>query len=231
MSAETNPPLALLREAGEEAVTLDELAVVGVRDPAGTLRALEEAGHAVQRVEERRGDRGPVVVCVRLASASPVAAPAAEPVPAPVATEPEPTPEPVAPPPEPTPEPVATEPEPTAEPVGDDPEPDPEPTPQPAPFVDPAPVPDPAPTPASPAAGPEPIPDPAPTPEPEPLPDPAPAPGPEPLPDPPPHPVAAGHTTALARVPQSVRARRLLAGAALGVGVAFAVRALSRRRR
>jgi hypothetical protein len=73
MSAETMQLLELLREAGEEAVTLDELAVVGVRDPAGALKALEEAGHAVQRVYEHPA-RGGTVTCVRLASA---AAPAA----------------------------------------------------------------------------------------------------------------------------------------------------------
>jgi hypothetical protein len=215
MSAETNQLLALLREAGEEAVTLDELAVVGVRDPAGTLRALEEAGHAVQRVEERH-EAGPAVVCVRLASAQAEAASAPDPAPGPVAT----APEPVAPEPERVPEPVAGEPE-TA----------PEPPPAPAPFVEREPSSARGSAPQPVAAGPEPIPDPAPTPEPEPLPDPAPAPGPEPVPDPPPHPVAAAHTTALAHVPRSVRARRLLAGAAVGVGVAFAVRALSRRRR
>jgi hypothetical protein len=93
MSADTVQLLELLREAGEEAVTLDELAVVGVRDPAGALRELEKAGHAVQRVRERP-ERGPVVTCVRLAPAGaqphvvapapPVAA--AQPAPAPGAT-------------------------------------------------------------------------------------------------------------------------------------------------
>jgi hypothetical protein len=67
MSADTIQLLELLREAGDEAVTLDELAIVGVRDPARALRALEEAGHAVQRVSERPG-RGRAVTCVRLAA-------------------------------------------------------------------------------------------------------------------------------------------------------------------
>jgi hypothetical protein len=57
--------LDLLREAGDEAVTLDELEVVGVHDPAAALLALELAGHGVERVYEtaRRGR----VTCVRLA--------------------------------------------------------------------------------------------------------------------------------------------------------------------
>ena len=51
----------LLREAGEEPVTLDELAVVGIRDPATALLDLELAGHAVLRVRDNRAE------CVRLA--------------------------------------------------------------------------------------------------------------------------------------------------------------------
>jgi hypothetical protein len=82
MSADTIQLLELLREAGDEAVTLDELAIVGVRDPARALRALEEAGHAVQRVLERPG-RGRTVTCVRLAP--PAAEPAAQPGPPPLA--------------------------------------------------------------------------------------------------------------------------------------------------
>jgi pyruvate/2-oxoglutarate dehydrogenase complex dihydrolipoamide acyltransferase (E2) component len=70
MTADTTHLLELLREAGDEAVTLDELAIVGVRDPAGALRALEAAGHAVQRVPERPR-RGWPVTCVRLARAAP----------------------------------------------------------------------------------------------------------------------------------------------------------------
>jgi pyruvate/2-oxoglutarate dehydrogenase complex dihydrolipoamide acyltransferase (E2) component len=84
MTADTTHLLELLREAGDEAVTLDELAIVGVRDPAGALRALEAAGHAVQRVPERPR-RGRPVTCVRLARAAPerpaVAAPPAVPPP------------------------------------------------------------------------------------------------------------------------------------------------------
>jgi|SRR5215218_8130935 len=67
MSADTVQLLELLLEAGDEAVTLDELAIVGVRDPAGALRELEDAGHAVQRVRERP-ERGRAVTCVRLAA-------------------------------------------------------------------------------------------------------------------------------------------------------------------
>ena len=51
----------LLREAGDEPVTLDELAVAGVADPAGALLDLELAGHAVHRVLDNRAE------CVRLA--------------------------------------------------------------------------------------------------------------------------------------------------------------------
>jgi pyruvate/2-oxoglutarate dehydrogenase complex dihydrolipoamide acyltransferase (E2) component len=75
MSADTIQLLELLREAGDEAVTLDELAIVGVRDPAAALRALERDGHAVQRVHERPG-RGRALTCVRLAPAGEDAAPA-----------------------------------------------------------------------------------------------------------------------------------------------------------
>ena len=53
--------LDLLREAGPEAVTLSELEVAGVRDPARALFELELAGHAVARVLDER------VECVRLA--------------------------------------------------------------------------------------------------------------------------------------------------------------------
>jgi hypothetical protein len=85
MSADTIQLLELLREAGDEAVTLDELAIVGVRNPARALRALEEAGHAVQRVYERPG-RGRPVTCVRLAARGDDPAPT--PLPAPVAPRP-----------------------------------------------------------------------------------------------------------------------------------------------
>jgi hypothetical protein len=69
--------LALLREAGDEAVTLDELEVVGVRDPARALLELELAGFPVQRVYEHPA-RGRTVTCVRLGADEP-----AEVVPAP----------------------------------------------------------------------------------------------------------------------------------------------------
>jgi hypothetical protein len=71
MATDTAVLLDLLREAGEEAVTLDELAVAGVRDPARALHALEEAGHAVQRLHDNR------FTCVRLAPATERAARAA----------------------------------------------------------------------------------------------------------------------------------------------------------
>ena len=63
--ADTDLLLDLLREADDEPVTLDELGVVGVRDPAAALRALEEAGHAVVRVRDTRA--ATPVTCVRLA--------------------------------------------------------------------------------------------------------------------------------------------------------------------
>lgn len=103
--------LELLREAGDEAVTLDELEVVGIADPARALLELELAGARVQRVYEHESR----AVCVRLApegapeidilgnelveppefevraSAAAVAAPALEPEPAaPLTAEPEP---------------------------------------------------------------------------------------------------------------------------------------------
>jgi hypothetical protein len=66
--ADTQPTmmlLDLLREAGEEPVTLDELEIVGVVDPARALWELELAGHHVQRVYEHPA-RGGSVTCVRL---------------------------------------------------------------------------------------------------------------------------------------------------------------------
>ena len=65
--ADTDRLLDLLREAGDEAVTLDELAVVGVQDPASALLSLELAGFGVERIYERvaSGTR----TCVRLRSA------------------------------------------------------------------------------------------------------------------------------------------------------------------
>src|SRR6476660_7289687 len=75
--------LELLREAGYEAVTLDELKVVGLSDPARALLELELAGLAVQRVYEDPA-RGRRVTCVRLAADEPAPAPARVPA-APVA--------------------------------------------------------------------------------------------------------------------------------------------------
>jgi hypothetical protein len=66
MPADTMVMLDLLHEAGSEAVTLDELGVAGVRDPAQALLALELAGHHVQRVLSREHP-GADVECVRLA--------------------------------------------------------------------------------------------------------------------------------------------------------------------
>ena len=66
MPADTMVMLELLHEAGTEAVTLDELGVAGVRDPAQALLALELAGHHVQRVLSREHP-GFDVECVRLA--------------------------------------------------------------------------------------------------------------------------------------------------------------------
>jgi hypothetical protein len=66
MPADTLVMLGLLHEAGTEAVTLDELGVAGVRDPARALLELELAGHHVQRVLSRERP-GADVECVRLA--------------------------------------------------------------------------------------------------------------------------------------------------------------------
>ena len=58
---DTGRLLELLREAGDHAVTLDELEVAGVHDAAGALLALEASGHTVARVFDER------VPCVKLA--------------------------------------------------------------------------------------------------------------------------------------------------------------------
>jgi hypothetical protein len=60
--------LNLLREAGEEPVTLDELEIAGVSDPSLALQALELAGHAVERVIDQTEGRR--FECVRLAGRS-----------------------------------------------------------------------------------------------------------------------------------------------------------------
>ena len=73
--------LDLLREAGDEPVTLDELHIVGVRSPAEALLALELAGHSVHRVYDDR------VACVRL---GPAPQPQPQPQPAPVQASPGP---------------------------------------------------------------------------------------------------------------------------------------------
>jgi hypothetical protein len=60
-SDDTTRLLDLLREAGDEAVSLAELEVVGVRDPASALLDLELSGHAISRILDDRTE------CVRLA--------------------------------------------------------------------------------------------------------------------------------------------------------------------
>jgi hypothetical protein len=70
---ETGLLLDLLREAGDEPVTLDELELVGVRDPAQALLALELAGHSVHRVYETPRP-GRDITCVRLGATAPAAA-------------------------------------------------------------------------------------------------------------------------------------------------------------
>jgi hypothetical protein len=58
--------LELMREADDEAVTLDELAIAGVEDPATALLALELAGFGLERVVDTT-ERGRELPCVRLA--------------------------------------------------------------------------------------------------------------------------------------------------------------------
>jgi len=48
MVADTMVMLDLLQEAGDEAVTLDELGVAGVHDPAAALLELERASAGVK---------------------------------------------------------------------------------------------------------------------------------------------------------------------------------------
>lgn len=71
MVADTMVMLDLLQEAGDEAVTLDELGVAGVHDPAAALLELELAGLEIQRVLVRgeRPDRA--FECIRLAEPEP----------------------------------------------------------------------------------------------------------------------------------------------------------------
>ena len=61
---DTDRLLDLLREAGGEPVSLDELAIAGVADPAVALLDLELAGVALARVQDTRADRR--ITCVRL---------------------------------------------------------------------------------------------------------------------------------------------------------------------
>jgi hypothetical protein len=72
MPADTLVMLDLLHEAGEEAVTLDELGVAGVADPARALLQLELAGFGIQRVVVG-GEAGRSFECVRLAEEQPTA--------------------------------------------------------------------------------------------------------------------------------------------------------------
>lgn len=85
--------LALMHEADAEAVTLDELAVAGVDDPAQALHALELAGFTVERVTDRTAAQREVE-CVRLARLAAAHPPPTEPAtvewPAPTATSPAP---------------------------------------------------------------------------------------------------------------------------------------------
>ena len=71
MAADTMVMLDLLQEAGEEAVTLDELGVAGVRDPAKALLELEVLGLEIQRVLVRGDHAQRAFECVRLARAEP----------------------------------------------------------------------------------------------------------------------------------------------------------------
>jgi hypothetical protein len=67
MAADTMVMLDLLEEAGEEPVTLDELGVAGVRDPARALLELELAGLEIQRVLVRAEREAVAHECIRLA--------------------------------------------------------------------------------------------------------------------------------------------------------------------
>ena len=71
MAADTMVMLDLLQEAGQEAVTLDELGVAGVQDPAKALLELELLGLEIQRVLVRGDQAERTFECVRLAQAEP----------------------------------------------------------------------------------------------------------------------------------------------------------------
>lgn len=75
MAADATVMLGLLHEAGEEAVTLDELGVAGVDDPARALLELELAGLRIQRVLVRDARDARAVACIRLAPSTPTPAP------------------------------------------------------------------------------------------------------------------------------------------------------------
>jgi hypothetical protein len=66
--------LELLQEADDEAVTLGELEVVGVVEPAEALLALELAGHTFERVYAMGSGERPLE-CVRLSRAGAPAVP------------------------------------------------------------------------------------------------------------------------------------------------------------
>jgi hypothetical protein len=76
MAADTMVMLDLLQEAGQEAVTLDELGVAGVQDPAKALLELELLGLEIQRVLVRGDHAERAFECVRLAQAEPEQQPA-----------------------------------------------------------------------------------------------------------------------------------------------------------
>jgi hypothetical protein len=71
MVADTMVMLDLLQEAGDEAVTLDELGVAGVHDPAAALLELELAGLEIQRVLVRSDRPDRPIECIRLAEPEP----------------------------------------------------------------------------------------------------------------------------------------------------------------
>lgn len=76
LDGRTSRLLDLMREADDEAVTLDELAIAGVHEPAAALLALELAGYGLERVIDT-SEGGRELPCVRLARPTwPVDAPA-----------------------------------------------------------------------------------------------------------------------------------------------------------
>jgi hypothetical protein len=78
--------LALMHEADTEAVTLDELAIAGVEDPARALHALELAGFTFERVTDRMASRREIE-CIRLALAAAGPSAAADRIEPPAASE------------------------------------------------------------------------------------------------------------------------------------------------